>query len=520
MERAANIGSATSRSAWFSLLALCAILVLYFDTFASMVRIWYTIDTFTYAFLVFPISIYLIWQERDRLRQLHTLPSVIGLISLCALSMLWWLSNTVGVQVVGQLAVVAMISATILTFMGPVFTRAIAFPLVFLLLAVPFGEFLTPYMIDFTATFTVETLHALGIPVNRDGAYFHIPTGSYEVAKACSGIRFVIATFALSVLLSHFFFERFARKLAFIVLAVVLALAANGIRATMVVLLLHMTDMDIAAGQDHEFVGWLVYLVLMVLLLALGRKFQDRTYDESPVTGYVGEAQKNSAAFLLLAALAIAVGPVFYLAGQMPRQGANDEAPRFPVATTGWITKEFADPEWQPAFSGFAGMRTGSFYTDAGRVDLAIIRYLGQRQGGEISNASNSVVEPESWKIMAERTFAVELGESESIALQEVSARHRADGYVRLVWYWIEVNETPVYGALQTKWAEIKSAITLTQSRSSAVILSANIGQSSTATRQLLQDFVREYYTQLRECMNRSDDHDACNSDMSFQEAS
>lgn len=520
MERAVTIGSGISRSAWFSLLALCAILVLYFDTFASMVRIWYTIDTFTYAFLVFPISIYLIWHDRDRLRQLRVLPSVIGLVSLCALSILWWLSNTVGVQVAGQLAVVAMISATILTFMGPVFTRAIAFPLFFLLLAVPFGEFLTPYMIDFTATFTVEALHALGVPVNRDGAYFHIPTGSYEVAKACSGIRFVIATFAFSVLLSHFFFEKLARKFAFICLAVVLALAANGIRATTVVLLLHMTDLDIADGQDHEFVGWLVYLLLMVLLLAIGRKFQDKTTDESPPTGQVGEARNNSAAFLLLAAMAIAVGPVFYLAGQTPRHGANDDAPRFPVAATGWTAKDLADHEWQPGFSGFAGMRAGSFHSDAGHVDLAIIRYLGQRQGGEVSNASNSVVEPESWRIMEQRTFAMELDESESIVLQEVSARHRGDGYIRLVWYWIEVNETPVHGALQTKWAEIKSAITLTQTRSSAVILSANIGRSSDATRQLLQDFVREYYTQLRECMNRSDDHEACNSDMPLQEVS
>jgi len=44
-----------------------------------------------------------------------------------------------------------MIAATVWTILGPQVARAIAFPLGFLLFAVPAGEFLIPHMMNFTA---------------------------------------------------------------------------------------------------------------------------------------------------------------------------------------------------------------------------------------------------------------------------------------------------------------------------------------------------------------------------------
>ena len=78
--------------------------------------------------------------------------------------------------------------------LGTEVARRIAFPLGFLFFAVPFGDFLTPWLVDRTADFTVVALRATGIPVFREGTEFVIPTGSWSVVQACSGIRYLMAS--------------------------------------------------------------------------------------------------------------------------------------------------------------------------------------------------------------------------------------------------------------------------------------------------------------------------------------
>ena len=64
----------------------------------------------------------------------------------------------------------------------------------FLFFLVPFGAFLVPMLQTFTAAFTVHGLQLLGIPVFADGYIIQIPAGKFEVAEACAGLRFLIAS--------------------------------------------------------------------------------------------------------------------------------------------------------------------------------------------------------------------------------------------------------------------------------------------------------------------------------------
>ena len=77
--------------------------------------------------------------------------------------------------------------------MGTAMLRALAFPLSFMFFAIPFGEFLMPQLIDWTADFTIAALRLTGIPVYREANSFVIPSGHWSVVEACSGIRYLIA---------------------------------------------------------------------------------------------------------------------------------------------------------------------------------------------------------------------------------------------------------------------------------------------------------------------------------------
>ncbi|MCL6485860.1 MAG: exosortase, partial [Janthinobacterium lividum] len=169
--------------------ALAAVILLYHATFWSMLELWSRSQTFAHGFLIVPISGWLAWRQRSRLAALAPQPSSPGLLLLAALGLVWLLADAANVPVVEQTTATAMLPACVLAILGWPAVRLLAFPLGYLFLAVPFGEFFLAPLIDFTAAFTVTALQWTGIPVFRDGNNFSLPSGNWSVVEACSGLR-------------------------------------------------------------------------------------------------------------------------------------------------------------------------------------------------------------------------------------------------------------------------------------------------------------------------------------------
>ena len=220
---------------YYCLAALAVVLiiasVLYFDTFRSMVAIWLRSDTFLHGIIIFPISFYLVWRKWPHLKSISPKPFIPGIFLLLGVSIAWFVADAIGIQVGKQLAAIAIIPSAILTVMGVSFVRAIAFPLVYLFFAVPFGEFWIPELMEITADFAIGFLRLTGIPVFRDGLFLSIPSGDFEVAKACSGIRYLLATLALGTLYAYLNYQRIYKRLIFIAFSFILPIIANGLRA-------------------------------------------------------------------------------------------------------------------------------------------------------------------------------------------------------------------------------------------------------------------------------------------------
>ncbi len=115
--------------------------------------------------------------------------------------------------------------------------RTILFPLLFLFFAVPFGEFMLPTMMEWTADFTVAALRFSGMPVFREGQHFVIPSGNWSVIDECSGVRYVIASFMVGSLFAYLNYRSYTKRVVFMVVALALPMLANWLRAYMIVML-------------------------------------------------------------------------------------------------------------------------------------------------------------------------------------------------------------------------------------------------------------------------------------------
>lgn len=257
------------------MLLLAALLWLMRDTASSMVSIWIRSETFTHAFLVPPIVLWLVWRKRDVLAATPTRPVPWLLLPIAAACFGWLLGELVSVGVAAQFALVSVIVLCVPALFGWAVARELTFPLLFLYFAVPVGEFTVPQLMAWTADFTVLALRATGVPVYREGLQFIIPSGNWSVVDACSGVRYLIASFMVGTLFAYLNYRSIRRRLIFIALSLLVPILANWVRAYMIVMIGHLSDNQLAVGVDHLIYGWVFFGVVIGLMYFIGARWPE-----------------------------------------------------------------------------------------------------------------------------------------------------------------------------------------------------------------------------------------------------
>jgi exosortase len=290
---------------------------------------------------------------------------------------------------------VLLIPVAVLLVLGPAVLRAVAFPLGFALLAVPFGEFLVPALMDITADGSVLLLQATGVPVYRQGWLISIPQGDFLVAEACSGIRYLMAATTCAILFGYFFFSSVRKRIYFIVFTVFLTVLANVMRAYIIIQLARLTDMRLAVGVDHFIYGWFLFAILVVVLFAVGLKFADGApagasvqpaesvamasadMEPSPAQAAARGQAAGPAALpgaLLVTTIVLVAGPLA-LARLQP--GTTGEAAlRLPVTVAGAPAQAAAGQAgWLSTTRAGGGQMTHRYYASVpGGIELHVIR--------------------------------------------------------------------------------------------------------------------------------------------------
>ncbi|WP_137938923.1 exosortase A [Chitinivorax sp. B] len=402
-----STGGDRSANVWRKyFLMLCAGLMLLFgvytDTWLGMVDIWYRSDTYAHGFLIGPITLWLIWQRRKQVTLLQPSPALLPLVGLVLLGAAWLVGNVAGAVVVQQYAFVLMLPLLVWAIVGWQVTKALLFPLCYLVLAVPFGEVLLPWMMNFTADFTVGLLRMTGIPVYREGLFFTIPSGQWSVVEACSGLRYLIASFTLGTLYAYLTYRRFSRRLIFTLASIVVPVLANGLRAYMIVMIGHMSDMKYAVGVDHLIYGWLFFGIIMLGLFWVGaywREDIDRTDQPQSSTDLISPVPARL--FLTIALVLVTVLPWPVYADYLKRRPAGSQQTIVIDAPQGW-TQVSRRINWTPAYDNAPYKFQQEFASGAQLGGVFIGFYPGSLRGAEMVSTGNGLFrdEHQEWTLL------------------------------------------------------------------------------------------------------------------------
>jgi exosortase len=273
-----------SRRLWvWSVILIGLILLLYAAVIKSLVMQWWTDADYGHGFFVPLFSGYILWHARERWTKVEIKPSNFGFVVIAGAIALLLLGSLGAELFTSRFSLLVLLAGMILFLAGWKMLRAVSFPLGYLIWMIPL-----PVIIYNQITFPLQLiasrlatawLELAQVPVLRDGNILIMSNYSLEVVEACSGIRSLMTLMALAVAYGYLVSPRRWVRYVLAAFMVPIAIVTNAIRSMGAGLMAHRFGPAAAEGFLHQFSGWAIFLVALVLMLGshwILRKIDER----------------------------------------------------------------------------------------------------------------------------------------------------------------------------------------------------------------------------------------------------
>jgi EpsI family protein len=328
-------------------------------------------------------------------------------------------------------------------------------------------------------------LHLSGVPASVDGVLISTPNGYFEVAEACSGAKFLIAMIAYGVLVANVCYVSWKRRAAFMAMALVVPVIANGLRAFATIYAAWWTSVETATGFDHIVYGWVFFGIVMGIVLAIGWRWFDRDpdaawFDPSKLQGQPrGRVDAPVASLLVLTVASLFLGWSSLIAARaapLPAQIALPEVP-------GWTRAPLSDrAPWTPNYPGADRFLIGRYVDAQGRgVDLAVALYASQREGKELVGFGiGAIRENDRW------VRITDMAPIEGGAAIRMTGPGRVE---RETVTWYRIGGVLTGSESRVKLETLKMKLLGGQQRATAVLISAERGEGDADA--AIRDFLK-----------------------------
>lgn len=230
--------------------------------------------TYSHAYLIPFITLFLYFKlsEIGKLVFKEKI-SFIALFLVFSASLLLFITTNAQVSVGYWLSIYFLILASITALFR--FNFYMLFPALFLIFIIPMWGVLTNILQSISVTAVTYMMSFTNIPTYVETQFITIPSGTFEIADGCSGLRYIIVSLAISSLFIFLNISNVKKAAAFFTFAILGALLTNWIRITALIVIGDYTDMQSSLMEDHNTFGWYLYIPFMFLLFKWGNKLSD-----------------------------------------------------------------------------------------------------------------------------------------------------------------------------------------------------------------------------------------------------
>ena len=245
----------------------------YYNNLANLILRWNTQEEYSHGYLIPLVSLFFLWEQRAKFREINFQPSWLGLVVLAFALLLFLMGELTALYYLGQLSIILLFFGFSLTLLGRQGTKLAAIPICLLVFAIPLPEFiattLTAKLQLISSTLGVEFIRLFNIPVFREGNLIDLGSYRLEVAEACSGLTYLYPLLWFGCIFAYIYRTSAWKRILVIISTIPIAILLNSFRIGATGILVNQFGNTMAEGFLHAFEGWFVFMVCVAILLSV-----------------------------------------------------------------------------------------------------------------------------------------------------------------------------------------------------------------------------------------------------------
>jgi len=253
------------------------VIILYSPIFWTLYQAkWETID-YTHAYFILPISLWLIWRNRSKIRELAknntSKKSHFSILILCLGVLTFIFGWRQDYLLISTLSLVPLLFGLISFFYGRDIAKTLSFPILYLLLLVPpplgILDSITLPMRHGSSFLTEKILKFLNYPITREGLLLTIGYNDIFMGQPCSGFRSLITMFSLVLVYVYISKGSLNKKIILTSFIVPFTLIGNLIRVITLCLITFYFGEEAGQGFFHNFSGIMIFVITILGVIGL-----------------------------------------------------------------------------------------------------------------------------------------------------------------------------------------------------------------------------------------------------------
>jgi len=362
------------------------------------------------------------------------------------------------------------------------------------------GDSLIPWLQDYSAWFAIKLLDLTRVPALLEGRIITIPSGKWEVAEACSGIRFLLASLTMGFVYATIVYRSWGRRIAFLAASALIPILANGLRVYGIILTDYLGGTRIARSADHIFAGWLFISIIMVLLFAVGMRWREQLprvpsrgiLNEEELTGQALPHVKATASIsrlVMFAAAALALAGAAPLTAKLLNRESDTPSPnlRAPLVSLPCSPANSELFDWRPAILAPDAELAQTYACQGHVVKLHLAYYKSGRKDAKLVSSTNSLFDKARWERTGEGSVEARI-EGKPVRVHQTSVRSARTTLVLWNWYWADGRLTS--HEYEAKWLLAKSRLTRNRSGSALIVVATEEQPGDPSATAILRSFV------------------------------
>ncbi|WP_232056745.1 VPLPA-CTERM-specific exosortase XrtD [Methylomonas rhizoryzae] len=490
-----------------------------YDSLRMMVEVWLDTEEYSHGFFIPLISAYLIWMQRRELAFVNGFrESSIGLALLFFALLLGVLGGLATIKTLQQYGFILGLSGLFAAAFGTRGLKTVWVALLFLFFMVPFPSFILNNLSSklqlLSSWLGVEFIRACDIMVFLEGNVIDLGGYKLQVVEACSGLRYLFPLASLSFLCAYLFKGPFWQKLLVFLSSIPLTIFMNSFRIGVIGVLVNYWGTEMAEGFLHDFEGWAVFLLCMVLLFiemwlfarlngsntAFSELVQlpDEWFDGK--ANFSADVKLNQSVFACIALI------VFMGASMHAMRAGEDIIPprkvfaSFPAQLGQWQgRRDYIDGRYlkELKLTDYVVMNYVN-PSQRSNVNFYTAYYESQRNGAAI-HSPRSCIPGDGWQItgFGQKEFSDIMFQGQPLRVNR-AVIEKGD-YKQLVYYWFPQRGRMVTNEYLVKWYLFYDAIAMHRTDGALVRLVTGLepGQELKEADLRLQSFLKELAPEL-----------------------